>query len=204
MFADVNRVVIYVVVIPGTGPQLSMAALRSRCGHFIFALWFLLSCIFFPRLISAVADGCLPFFHTWCGLSANLGCRSEKNLLNSNISPTCPYSMTNFGPLTADISIPVWGTPAKFNGCLGSVTARHSSSGRQPNFAALNRGRHLYSAGRPSRWAVAHILVVLCFFQLVVIVRRPNTRHCVYVWLQYCIDCVLKPSISHLFPIIRG
>jgi len=25
----------------------------------------------------------------------------------------------------------------------------------------LNRGRHLYSAGRPSRWAMAHILVIL-------------------------------------------
>ena len=47
---------------------------------------------------------------------------------------------------------------------LGGVTAPHSSSGRQPNFAALNRGRHLYSAGRPSRWASAHILVlnVIC------------------------------------------
>jgi len=42
---------------------------------------------------------------------------------------------------------------------LGSVTARHSSIGRQPNFAALNRGRHLYSAGRPSCWALAQILV---------------------------------------------
>jgi len=40
---------------------------------------------------------------------------------------------------------------------LGSVAARHSSSGRQPNFVALNRGRHIYSAGRPSRWALAHI-----------------------------------------------
>jgi len=40
---------------------------------------------------------------------------------------------------------------------LGSVTARHSNSGRQPNFAALNRARHLYSAGRPSRWVLAHI-----------------------------------------------
>ena len=37
-----------------------------------------------------------------------------------------------------------------------------SSSGRQPNFAALNRGRHLCSAGRPSRWALAHILVLFC------------------------------------------
>jgi len=43
---------------------------------------------------------------------------------------------------------------------IGSVTARHSSSGRQPNFAALSRGHHLYSAGRPSRWASAHNLVV--------------------------------------------
>jgi len=42
---------------------------------------------------------------------------------------------------------------------LGTVTARQSSSGRQPNFAALNRKRHLCSAGRPSGWALAHILV---------------------------------------------
>ena len=41
-----------------------------------------------------------------------------------------------------------------------------SSSGRQPNFAALNRGRHLCSAGRPSRWALAHILVVLLLSNL--------------------------------------
>ena len=40
---------------------------------------------------------------------------------------------------------------------FGSVTARHYSSGRQPNFAALSRGRHL--TGRPSRWALVHILV---------------------------------------------
>ena len=45
-----------------------MAALCNRTGHYIFVLWFLLSSIFFPRLISAVA---------WCGPSANLECRSE-------------------------------------------------------------------------------------------------------------------------------
>ena len=38
-----------------------------------------------------------------------------------------------------------------------------SSSGRQPNFAALNRGRQLRSAGRPSGWALAHILVYSYF-----------------------------------------
>jgi len=49
------------------------------------------------------------------------------------------------------------GHPCKFQRVshIGSVTARHSSVGRQPNFAALNRGRHLYSAGWPSRGALA-------------------------------------------------
>jgi len=34
-----------------------------------------------------------------------------------------------------------------------------SSSGRQPISAALNRGRHRCSSGRPSRWALAYILI---------------------------------------------
>ena len=41
-----------------------MAALRSRCGHYIFALWFLLlSFYLFPRLVSAVADW-MSVYHT--------------------------------------------------------------------------------------------------------------------------------------------
>jgi len=57
------------------------------------------------------------------------------------------------------------GHPCKFQRVsrLVSVTARHSSSRHQPNFAALNRGRHLYSAGRPSRWALAHISSLACY-----------------------------------------
>jgi len=90
---------------------------------------------------------------------------NRKNLLNSNISHTCSHNMVNFRPLTAEICWRVWGTPSKFQRVsrLDSVTARYSSSGRQSNFAALNRGRHLYSAGRPSRWALAHILVLSIF-----------------------------------------
>ena len=77
---------------------------------------------------------------------------------NSNTSCMCPDNMINFDPLTVQIGL---GHPCKFQWVshLGSVTARHSSSGHQPNFVALNRGCHLYSAGRPSRWALAHILV---------------------------------------------
>jgi len=56
-----------------------MATLRSRCGHYIFILWFLLSIFlsFFPHLISVVGDWMSAILHTWCGLSANLECRSE-------------------------------------------------------------------------------------------------------------------------------
>jgi len=42
--------------------------------------------------------------------------QSEKNLLSSNISPTCPYNMVNFGLLAAEIGSGVWDTPANFNG----------------------------------------------------------------------------------------
>ena len=39
-----------------------------------------------------------------------------KKLLNSNVSPTCPHNMVNFGPLAAEICWRVWGTPVNFNG----------------------------------------------------------------------------------------
>jgi len=39
-----------------------------------------------------------------------------KNLLSSNISPTCSYNIVNFGRLAAEIDPAVWGTPANFNG----------------------------------------------------------------------------------------
>ena len=39
--------------------------------------------------------------------------QSEKNLLNSNISSTCPHNMVN---LVAEIGPVVWGTPANFSG----------------------------------------------------------------------------------------
>jgi len=51
--------------------------------------------------------------------------------------------MVNFGPLAAEIGPVVWGTPANFNRfriLIGSFTARYSSSGRQPNFAAWTEG----------------------------------------------------------------
>jgi len=146
----------------------------------------------------------------------------EKNLLNSNISPT----FLQYGELRPTNGWDRFGSlghPSKFQRVLhlGFITAPTSLSGSQPNFArclavswagtlyihfqgllpqnfawckirvvqnllyipvlcssilaallpgtpvvgisqtaALRRGRHLYSAGRPSRWPLAHILVL--------------------------------------------
>jgi len=42
--------------------------------------------------------------------------QSDKKLLNSNTSSTCPHNMVNFCPITTEIGSGVWGTPANFNG----------------------------------------------------------------------------------------
>ena len=84
----------------------------------------------------------------------------KKNLLSSNISSTCLHNMVNFGPLAAEIVSLVWGTPANFNGFRILAALLHGTPVvGVSQTAALNRGRHLYSAGRPSSWALAHILV---------------------------------------------
>jgi len=60
------------------------SCLRKRVHkiNYIFALWFL-SSIFLSIFLFFLAHsqrsqiGCLPYFYTWCGPSANLECRSE-------------------------------------------------------------------------------------------------------------------------------
>jgi len=50
------------------------------------------------------------------------------------------------------------GTPANFNGFRVLAALLHGTPVLGVSqTAALNRGRHLYSTGRPSRWALAHI-----------------------------------------------
>ena len=156
--------------------EIRQTIIFSSCG------FFLSSSIFFSSPDQRPHIGCLPYFDTWCGPSANLECRSEKrctrlaantgrrnrhlgtiaqiswaissqirhlstsgkSLLGSNTSSTCPDNTVNFGPLTAEMGSGVWGTPTNFNGFASwQRYCTASSSGRQPNFAALNRGRHL-------------------------------------------------------------
>ena len=80
----------------------------------------------------------------------------KKNLLSSNTSSTCPYNMVNFGPVVAEILSLVWGTPANGFRVLAALLHGTLVVGVSQT-AAFNRGRHLYSAGRPSGWALAHI-----------------------------------------------
>jgi len=56
--------------------------------------------------------------------------QSEKNMLSSNISSTCPHNMVNFSLLAAEIISLVWGTPANFNGfrVLASLLQRRRST----------------------------------------------------------------------------
>jgi len=84
--------------------------------------------------------------------------QSEKNLLSSNISPTCPHNVVNFGPLAAEILSLVWGTPGNFNGLRVLAALLHGTLVvGVSQTAALNGERHLYSAGRPSRWASSFV-----------------------------------------------
>jgi len=88
-----------------------------------------------------------------------------KNLLSSNTSSTCPHNMVNFGLLAAEIISLVWGIPGNFNGfCVLAALLHGTLVVGVSQTAAMNRGRHLYSAGRPSRWALAHISSLLLIY----------------------------------------
>jgi len=55
------------------------------------------------------------------------------------------------------------GTPGNFNGFHVLAALLHGTLVEGVSqTAALNRGRHLYSAGRPSRWTLAHISSFVC------------------------------------------
>jgi len=154
-----------------------MTVLRSRCGHYIFALSFL-SIYFFlssPNLSRRRLDLChaapwkyrtqkSPFGHHRTILSGYIFATkarvdNRKNLLSSNISSICPHNMLNFGLLAAEIISSVWGTPENFNGFRVLAVLLHGTPvlGVSHTLRRWTEGATLYSAGRPSRWALAHI-----------------------------------------------
>ena len=84
--------------------------------------------------------------------------------------------MANLGPLAAEIGSGVWGSPADFNGFRVLAALLHSTL--VVGVSQTLRGEHhLYLAGRPSRWALAHILVVISFMLINL------CSYFVHVWL---------------------
>jgi len=123
-----------------------MAALRSRCGRYIYvlfmvALWNVYHTsthgVALVRIQNAglkcAARGSLkiqdaksrqksPSGHHRTTLSGYVFATKaridnrKKNMLSSNIFATCLHNMVDFGPLAAEIVSLVWGTPGNFNG----------------------------------------------------------------------------------------
>ena len=112
----------------------------------------------FETCCTRLADKCRtqksPFAHHRTTLSAYIfttkACTDnrKKNFLSSYVSSRCSHNMVNFGLLAAEIGPVVWGTPANFNGFHVLAALLHGSQvvGISQT-SALNRGRHLCSAG---------------------------------------------------------
>jgi len=136
--------------------EIIMVALWNRADHYIFIPSFVILLLSFfssPNLSRRRLDVCHTCtVHTWCGLSVNLRCRSE----------TCCTRLAENTGRKSRQKIAIWAPSHNFVGLYLLVTAWGSA--RQPNFAALNRGRRLYLAGRPSRWALAPISSWSCFY----------------------------------------
>ena len=111
--------ILFILLWPPYG--IEQAIIFLPCGFFLLSLWspyvigqtiiflpcgffFLLS--FFPRLISAAADWMSAYFHTWCGLSANLRCRSE----------TCCTRLTENTERKKSPKIAIWAPSHNFVG----------------------------------------------------------------------------------------
>jgi len=123
----------------------------------------------------------------------------EKNLINSHISFRCLHHMANFGAQTAEIGLPVWGTPANFNGfCVLAALLHATLVMGVSQTVALNRGRHLYSAGRPSPWALAHICSFSFVFGTFLFRLNYSFLWSPYVYIFSC--CGLFFFLSSFFP----
>jgi len=111
----------------------------------------------------------------------------NKKLVKQQYLSACPHNMVNFSQLAAEIVSLVWGSPANFNGFHVLAALRHGTLGvGVSQTAVLNRGRHLHSAGRPSRWALAHISNFICNTYNNTITAQYTGRHLVWwgLWVS--------------------
>jgi len=91
----------------------------------------------------------------------------RKNYVKQQYLPDMPPQYGELGPLAAEIVSLVWSTPGNFNRfCVLAALLHGTLVVGISQTAALNRGRHLYSAGQPSRWVLAHISSLYGFWHI--------------------------------------
>jgi len=87
-----------------------MVALCNKADNYIFALWYLSFFLFFLALSRRSEIECLPYFDTWCDLSANLECMSEM---------CCTWLAENTGSKKS----PYWHHRTTLSGCIFAAEA---------------------------------------------------------------------------------
>jgi len=75
---------------------------------------------------------------------------------------SCP--LMEFGQVQNSLCIQVLRSPIL--SCCTALKQRASAK-----LCGIQQGHHLYSAGRPSRWASAHILVLLCYHVILILLQ---------------------------------
>ena len=68
---------------------IGQAIIFLPCGFFFYLYFFL-------AYSQPLEIGCLPYFHTWCGLSANLGCRPETSCALLAVNTGCKKNRHKF------------------------------------------------------------------------------------------------------------
>ena len=85
----------------------------------------------------------------------------KKNLLNSNVSPTCPHNTVSFSLLAAEICCRVWGTPTHFNGFHILAALLHGILGVSQTLRRWTEGVSYIWQGGHHVWHWPTFLVVL-------------------------------------------
>ena len=131
--------------------------------------------------------------------------------------------MVNFGSLAAEIGSLVWGTPANFNGFRVLASLLHGSLVLGVSqTAALNRGRHLYSAGRSSPLsriftarrnariasvvlaiAIPYVRPSVCQSHAGIVSKRRHVARCsLHCWIAKCVQlCRNQKNIPQRRPL---
>ena len=82
------------------------------------------------------------------------------------------YMSPQYGELRLRIVWLVWGTPGNFNGfCILAALLHGTLVVGVSQTAAFSRGRHLYSAGRSSRWVLSHISSCAVYYTIATTMR---------------------------------